>query len=70
LEEVREKEEAPSAGGRQPAFEEGDDVMLNVVPGDDAWAWFAGAVQDFDLFLGQESSGQGRVYDLFFFDRP
>jgi len=27
--------------------------MVDVVPGDDAWAWLASTVEDFDLLLGE-----------------
>ena len=47
----------PKPTRRQAVLQEGGDVMLDVMPGDDAWAWLAGAVEDFDLLFGQESGG-------------
>jgi hypothetical protein len=44
--------------------------MLDVVPGDDAGAWLAGAVEDFDLFFGQKPSREGGRCQPFFLDRP
>lgn len=29
--------------------------MVDVVPGDAAWAWLASTVEDFDLLLGEQS---------------
>jgi len=31
--------------------------MLDAVPGDNTWAGLTGAVEDFDLLLGEESGG-------------
>ena len=60
------EEEATSARRGQPAFEESGDVMRDVVPGDDAWAWLAGAVEDVDLLCVQESGGEWRGCQPFF----
>lgn len=60
LEEVGQKEEAARTGGGQPAFEEGGDVMIDVVVSDEAGARLAGAIEDFGLFLDEESCGEGR----------
>ena len=70
MEEVGNEEEAPRAGGGQPAFEQSGDVMLDVVPGDDAWARLAGAVEDVDLLCGEKSGGEWRGRQPFFFARP
>jgi hypothetical protein len=29
--------------------------MVDVVPGDDTWAWLASTVEDFDLLWGEQS---------------
>src|SRR5712692_1891907 len=70
LQEVGKKEEAASAGRRQPALKQGGDVVLDVVSGDNARAWLAGAVEDFDLLLSKESGGEWRGHPPFFFARP
>lgn len=44
--------------------------MLDVMPGDDAGARLAGAVEDFDLLFGQESGREGRGCQPFFLERP
>ena len=44
--------------------------MLDVVPGDDAGTGLAGAVEDFDLLLGQEPSREGGRWQPFFLERP
>ena len=54
LQKVGNKEEPASAGRGQPAFQESGDVMLDVVASDDAWAWLAGAIEDFDLLFGEK----------------
>ena len=69
LEEGGNEEKATSAGRGQPAFEQGGDVMLDVVAGNDAWARLAGAVEDFDLLFGQESGREGRGGQPFFLER-
>ncbi|MDH3604944.1 MAG: hypothetical protein OEU26_35520 [Candidatus Tectomicrobia bacterium] len=70
MQEVRNEEKATRAGGGQAAPQQGRDVMLNVMLGNDAWTGLAGAVEDFDLLLGQESGGQWRGCQPFFFARP
>ena len=70
MEEVGNEEKATSAGGSQPACEQGGDIMLDVMPGDDAGARLAGAVEDFDLLCGQESGGEWRGRQPFFLERP
>ena len=61
-----EEEEAPRAGGGQPAFEQGRNVMLDVMPGDEMRVWLAGAVQNFDLLFGQEAGREGVGVRRFF----
>ena len=70
LQEVGNEEEAARAGCGQPALEEGGDVMLDVVAGDDAGARLAGAVEDFDRLLGKEPGRECRLCHPFFLDRP
>jgi hypothetical protein len=70
LQEVGNEEEAASAGRGQPAFEEGGDIMLDVVAGDDTGARLAGAVEDFDRLVGKEPSRECRRCQPFFLDRP
>jgi hypothetical protein len=70
LKEVGNEEKAASAGRGQPALEEGADVMLDVVAGDDAGARLAGAVEDFDRLLGKEPGRECRLCQPFFLDRP
>ena len=64
------EEEAARTGRGQPALEEGGDVMLDVVAGDDAGARLAGAVKDFDRLLGKEPGRGCRLCQPFFLDRP
>lgn len=52
LQEVGDEEETAGAGGGQPAFEQGRDVMLDAVAGDNDFARFAGAVEGLDLLFG------------------
>ncbi len=52
---VGNEEPTTRARGRETTFEQSRDVMVDVVPGDDAWAWLAGTVEDFDLLLGEQS---------------
>lgn len=66
MKEIGDEEKAASAGGGQPAFEQGGDVMLNVVAGDDAWTRLAGAVEDFNLLFGEEPRRKRRECQLFF----
>ena len=70
MQKVGNEEKATRTGGGEPAFEQGGDVMLDVVPGDDAGAWLAGAVEDVDLFFGQKPSREGGRCQPFFLDRP
>jgi hypothetical protein len=49
LQEIRDEEKATRTGGRESAFEQGSDVMLEVVPRDNAGTRLAGAVEDVDL---------------------
>ena len=44
--------------------------MIYVMPGDEAWARLTGAVEDFDLLLGEKSRGEGLRGQPFFLDRP
>jgi hypothetical protein len=43
--------------------------MFDVVPGDDAWTRLAGAIEDFYLFLSEESCRKGLRGQPFFLDR-
>jgi len=70
LEEVGNEEEATRACGREATFEQRRDVMLEVMPGDEAWTRLTGAVEGFDFLLGEKSSGEGLRYQPFFLDRP
>jgi hypothetical protein len=70
LEEVGNEEEATRTCGREATFEQSRDVVLEVMPGDEAGAWLTGAVEDFDLLLGEKSSGEGLRYQPFFLARP
>lgn len=70
MQERGDEEKAASAGGGQPAFEQGGEVMLNVVAGDDAWTRLAGAAEDFDLLFGEEPRRKRCEYQLFFLTGP
>ena len=70
MQEVGNEEPTTRARGREATFEQSRDVMVDVVPGDDAWTWLASTVEDFDLLLGEKSSGEGLRYQPFFLDRP
>ena len=59
MQQVRDEKKATRTGGREPAFEQSSDVMLDVVPSDNAGPRLAGAIEDFDLLFGQEPSGKG-----------
>ena len=61
-----DEEKAARTGGREVAFEQGSDVMLDVVPRDNAGTRLAGAVEDFDLLLSQGRAGLGEVSAVFF----
>jgi len=65
-----QKAAAARAGRRPPALPQGGDVVLEVVSGDNARAWLAGAVEDVDLLLSEESGGEWRGPPPFFFARP
>ena len=70
LQEGGNEAEAARAGRGQPAWEEGSDVMLTVVAGDDAGARLAGAVEDFDLLFGKAAGRECGLWQPFFLDRP
>ena len=70
MQEVGNKEEAARAGRRHPAFEQGGDVVLDVMAGDDAGARLAGPIEDGDLLWGEEARWERRGGYLFFLDRP
>lgn len=70
MQEVGDEEKAARTGGRESAFEQGSDVMLDVVPSDNAGTRLAGTVEDFDLLLSQEPSRDGGRGQPFFLDRP
>lgn len=70
MEKVRDEEEATSAGGGEPAFEEGGHVMLDVVTGDDECTRLARVIEDFGLLRDEEPRWEWRWGYLFFFDRP
>jgi hypothetical protein len=55
LEEIGNEEEPAGAGGGQAAFEQGAYVVVNPVTSDNEFARFAGAVENFDLLLGQQA---------------
>jgi hypothetical protein len=66
LEEVGNEEETTRACGREAPFEQRRDVMLEVMPGDEAWTRLTGAVEGFDFLLGEKSSGEGLRGQPFF----
>ena len=55
MQEGGNEEPTTRARGREATFEQSRDVMVDVVPGDDAWTWLASTVEDFDLLLGEQS---------------
>jgi hypothetical protein len=55
LQEIGDEKEAAGAGSGQPTFEQGADVVFDPVTGDNDFAWFAGAVKDFDRLVGQQA---------------
>ena len=55
MQEVGNEEPTTRARGREATFEQRRDVMVDVVPGDDAGAWLASTVEDFDRLLGEQS---------------
>ena len=67
MQEVGDEEKATRTGGRESAFEQGSDVMLDVVPSDNAGTRLAGAVEDFDRLLSQEPSRDGGEVSSVFF---
>jgi hypothetical protein len=69
LKQIGDEEKATRAGGGEPTFEQGGDVMFDIVPGDDTWPRLAGAVEDFDLFWSQESGRKGLRDQPFFLAR-
>ena len=70
LEEGGDEEKAARTGGRESACEQGSDVMLDVVPRDNAGTRLAGAVEDVDLLLSPEPSRAGERCQPFFLARP
>ncbi len=70
MQKVGNEEKATCTGGREPTVEQGRDVMLDVMAGDDAGMGRAGAVEDFDLFFGQKPSREGGRCQPFFLERP
>ncbi len=54
MQEGGHEEPTTRTRGREATFEQSRDVMVNVVPGDDAWAWLAGIVEDVDLLLSEQ----------------
>jgi len=70
LQEIGNEEPTTRARGREATFEQRRDVMVDVVPGDDAWAWLAGTVEDFDLLLGEQSRCKGLRCQPFFLESP
>lgn len=70
LEEVGNEKETTGAGGGESAFEQGAYVMFDVVTGNNEFARFAGAIEDFDLLLGQQARRERFQCQRFFLDRP
>ena len=70
MEEVGDEEKATCTGGREPALEQGGNVMFEVVPGNDAWTRLAGTVKDLDLLFGKEAGRECGRCQPFFLDRP
>jgi hypothetical protein len=70
LKEIGDEEKATRTSRGEPAFEQGGDVMVDAVPGDNAWARLAGAVEDFDGLLGKEPGRECGRGQPFFLDRP
>jgi len=68
LQEVGNEEPTTRACGREAPFEQSRDVMVDAVPGDDAGAWLASTVEDFDLLLGEQSRGKGLRCQPFFLE--
>ena len=70
MQEVGNEEPTTRARGRETTFEQSRDVMVDVVPGDDAWAWLAGTVADVDRLLGEQSRCKGLRCQPFFLESP
>jgi hypothetical protein len=70
LEEIGDEKETAGAGGGQPTFEQSAYVVFDLVTSDNEFAWFAGAVEDFDLLLGQQARRERLLCQRFFLDRP
>ena len=70
MQEVGNEEPTTRACGREATFEQSRDVVVDVVPGDEAGAGLTGAIEDFDLLLGEKSRGEGLRYQPFFLERP
>ena len=70
MQEVGNEEPTTRACGREATFEQSRDVVVDVVSGDDAWAWLAGTVEDFDLLLGEQSRCKGLRGQPFFLESP
>ncbi len=70
MKEIGDEEKATRTSRGEPAFEQGGDVMVDAVPGDNAWARLAGAVEDFDCLLGKEPGRECGRGQPFFLDRP
>lgn len=70
MEEVGHKKQASGARGCKAAFEQRREVMVDVMPSDDAWARLAGTIEDFNLLLSEESGRKGLRGQPFFLERP
>ena len=55
MQEIGNEEPTTRARGREATVAQSRDVMVDVVPGDDAWTGLAGPVEDVDLLLGEPS---------------
>jgi hypothetical protein len=53
LQEVGDEKETTGTGGGQPAFEQGADIVFDLVTGDKQFAGLASAVEDFNPLLDQ-----------------
>ena len=70
MEEGGKEEEATRACGGAATFAQHRDVMLEVMPGDEAWTRLTGAVEGFDCLLGEQSSGEELRGQPFFLESP
>ena len=70
MQEVGQKEEPACTGGGQPPFEKRGHVTVDAVTSHEVWTRLAGAIEDVDLLLDEESRGEGRQCASFFFARP